>query len=77
MTPRDEHFDFDNTAGRPGLPWALAAAAVALLMCAAMASSSPDAAGRCDGLANETARLACYDAAAKTQPAKGAFTPNS
>ncbi len=54
--------------GNIGWFWALSAAGIATLLLVAITLSDRD----CKSLRDGQARLACYDAAADTQPAKGA-----
>ncbi len=78
MSPRDEHFQliYDNNGVQSaGLFWTIPAVVVALLICAAIATSRPDMASSCSGMAPEHARLACYDTTTATMPAKGALVP--
>ena len=76
MTHRYDLFDekFDEEIANPRDHWPLVSvgiiAVVAILLMAG--SHSP---GDCPHITNSNARLACYDAAASPQPAKGAPVP--
>jgi hypothetical protein len=62
--------DDSQSDGRQGsdLFWALITVAIAFAILGAMTLAE----NKCKRLPNEHDRLACYDAAADTQPAKGA-----
>jgi hypothetical protein len=61
----------EGTEG-PGMFWALVALIAAFALLGAMAVSRND----CKQLSDSNERLACYDAAAHPQPAKGAAIPH-
>jgi len=55
--------------------WCAAALGFAFLLWLALANQTTDASTDCRALSDSGARLACYDRAAHTQPAKGANVP--
>lgn len=77
MSRRYGQFDngFDQEPTRPGMPWALAGFSVAVILGLLIAAGTGGP-RRCSGIADDASRLACFDAAASPQPAKGAPIPN-
>jgi hypothetical protein len=76
MSPRYEPLDRerDEVTERPGSYWGLVALAVAALLGLLMLASAGGS-HDCDRIADNHARLACFDAAASAPPAKGAAIP--
>lgn len=78
MSRRYDQFDggFDQEPTQRGVPWALAGFGVAVVLGLIIAAGTGGA-RNCSGIADNASRLACFDAAASRQPAKGgAPAPN-
>ena len=67
--------EIEDEAPKRASFWGLLALCVAGLLGVLMVAS-PDGNGKCKDIMNKDARLACFDAATHTQPAKGAAIPN-
>lgn len=65
---------FEDRAEKSGMSWGIAAVAAAVLI-GILIAATPNGARDCGSIANKDARLACFDAAAHAQPAKGAAIP--
>lgn len=68
----------DDDSGQSGLFWALCAIVVGLALWVAMTSADLTVSRDCASIADQSARLACYDALARTsaEPAKGGRAPS-
>jgi heme A synthase len=65
--------DFGEVPAESEEPWAIVGLVIAIALGVLVAASSGPS--RCPGIAKDNARLACFDAAASVQPAKGAAIP--
>ena len=77
MAPRFDWPDqeFQDKAEPPELFWVLVAMGIAAFLGVLIAINNGSGAG-CRSIADQIARLHCFDAAAQTQPAKGAQIPS-
>ena len=76
MTHRYDLFDenFDDEIAMPRDHWPLVAVGIISVVVILLMVGSHSH-GDCPHITNSSARLACYDAAASPQPAKGAAIP--
>lgn len=76
MSPRFDwpDQDLENKAEKPDLFWVLVAIGIAAFLGVLIAINNSNGSS-CQSIADNTARLHCFDAALQTQPAKGAQIP--
>jgi hypothetical protein len=77
MGPRYDWVERDvgKSADKPEPFWVLVAAGIAAFLGVLLAMNAGSPAD-CRSIADQTARLKCFDAATQTQPAKGAPIPS-
>lgn len=67
--------EFRDETEKPGLFWVLVAVGVVAFLGVLLAINGSNSSD-CKAITDNTARLHCFDAAAQTQPAKGAQIPS-